>query len=257
MRIFVVIGFAAMGGLLAFANNSGARPNNTLVTLQAKQSLGVDGGGNYVHPGELAMSAALDSAQQGQPNCLPGTQWISTVPRFFERCTGPGPFRVFENLFNADINGDGPDEIFSYSGNPGGTLVSNGVPSSAGVEFRLYRILAVPDFDITHLESQEVFGLNFSTVGNAIVARFPDVGTVGLDASGSSSGWTWLDCDGDQDLDLVVPLRAPLPNGSVIIWFENIGYERSAPPIAADLNHDGAVDGFDLALLLNAWGAGA
>jgi hypothetical protein len=36
-------------------------------------------------------------------------------------------------------------------------------------------------------------------------------------------------------------------------WFENIGYEKPPPPLAADLNQDGDVNGIDLGLLLAAW----
>jgi hypothetical protein len=39
-----------------------------------------------------------------------------------------------------------------------------------------------------------------------------------------------------------------------MFWFENIGYEASQPPLAADLNGDGQVNGADLGLLLVAWG---
>jgi hypothetical protein len=52
----------------------------------------------------------------------------------------------------------------------------------------------------------------------------------------------------------VLYLNGYLPNGTRQIWFENIGYEKPIPPLAADLNGDGWVNGLDLGLLLGAWG---
>jgi hypothetical protein len=66
----------------------------------------------------------------------------------------------------------------------------------------------------------------------------------------------WRDMDGDGDLDYIVWVYAynstSGTNGQ--IWFENVGYEKPAPPLAADINRDGRVDGADLGMLLIAWG---
>jgi hypothetical protein len=62
-----------------------------------------------------------------------------------------------------------------------------------------------------------------------------------------------MDSDGDLDLVVIVDIEA----GSATRldgWFENIGYEKPTPPLAADLNRDGSVDGVDLGILLAAWG---
>ena len=58
--------------------------------------------------------------------------------------------------------------------------------------------------------------------------------------------------DGDGDLDYLVVLS--LSSGRRQVWFENTGFEKPAPPVAADLNRDGRVDGADLGMLLIAWG---
>ena len=74
-------------------------------------------------------------------------------------------------------------------------------------------------------------------------------------ANDRTSGWR--DCDEDGDLDLVVTVRLLFGSGSYEyrpMWFENIGYEKPAQPVAADLNGDGQVNGADLGLLLVAWG---
>jgi hypothetical protein len=68
----------------------------------------------------------------------------------------------------------------------------------------------------------------------------------------------WRDMDGDGDLDYIVWVSAFTFNSTVgtngQIWFENVGYEKPAPPLAADINRDGRVDGADLGLVLVSWG---
>jgi hypothetical protein len=68
----------------------------------------------------------------------------------------------------------------------------------------------------------------------------------------------WRDIDFDGDLDLIAEVHYEVAgisgNFGLDIWFENIGYEVSQPPRAADLNNDGIVDGADLGILLSVWG---
>jgi hypothetical protein len=68
----------------------------------------------------------------------------------------------------------------------------------------------------------------------------------------------WRDMDSDGDLDLILYAEERNPNGGTlstqVLWLENVGYEKPAAAVAADLNHDGNVDGADLGLLLYAWG---
>lgn len=76
---------------------------------------------------------------------------------------------------------------------------------------------------------------------------------------GDWSGWRDMDGDGDLDLLLVVVPVGDTGGSDWLrqIWLENIGYERPAPPLAADLNRDGYVNGLDLGLLLGQWGPDA
>ena len=68
-----------------------------------------------------------------------------------------------------------------------------------------------------------------------------------------------FDLDGDGDLDVLVYMAAyadqqgqPPEDWTGMFWLENNAV--STPATAADLNHDGRVDGADLSLLLYAWG---
>ena len=67
----------------------------------------------------------------------------------------------------------------------------------------------------------------------------------------------WRDCDHDGNLDLVVTAtyRVWGVSGSFAfqVWYENVGFEADPPPVAADINQDGVVDGKDLAAVLSAW----
>jgi hypothetical protein len=71
-----------------------------------------------------------------------------------------------------------------------------------------------------------------------------------------------FDLDGDGDLDVIVYMVAyahpneggqPPEDWTGLFWLENNAIPN--PPLAADLNHDGNVDGVDLGLLLAAWGS--
>jgi hypothetical protein len=162
-------------------------------------------------------------------------------------------------LYSADVNADG---LVDYFHAEEGTvvLVENGVPLSnparglfhstttrlgGGVAFNLVQVL----------------GFN-QDVGTRLIEANPGLSNAWIDYFSSASSPNdrtsgWRDCDEDGDLDLVVTVRLFFGSGSMEyrpMWFENIGYEKPAPPIAADINGDGRVDGADLGLLLVAWG---
>jgi hypothetical protein len=98
------------------------------------------------------------------------------------------------------------------------------------------------------------------------VLKFPVLTTGNLAAwlSAEAGDWTdisarwlaWFDADSDGDLDFGFEMYLSSPSTSVVkrVWCENIGYEKPAPPIAADINRDGRVDGADLGLVLVSWG---
>jgi len=144
----------------------------------------------------------------------------------------------------ADVNGDGTPEHFwtapvnllqDSSAYPLYALSRSRIDQLNGVTTeRLDRVLRV--------------GMEF------VSAEIP-----GNASQASLSSFVWRDMELDGDCDLLVEIRWKDATGWHYKrgWFENIGYEKPAPPIAADLKRDGTVDGFDRALLLNSWGAGA
>lgn len=79
-----------------------------------------------------------------------------------------------------------------------------------------------------------------------VVQVFP-----GRSVSTGSAGWR--DLDGDGDLDYVVQLFIDDFADESWVWLENTGFEADPPPLAADINQDGVVDGKDLASVLAAW----
>jgi hypothetical protein len=80
----------------------------------------------------------------------------------------------------------------------------------------------------------------------------PTEGLLRFSLNGDGGVAGWRDMDEDGDLDLVV--FATDLYWVRQIWLENIGYEKPAPPLAADINRDGRVDGADLGMVLVSWG---
>ena len=77
------------------------------------------------------------------------------------------------------------------------------------------------------------------------LANFPGSTVESLDGG-------WRDFDGDGDLDYCVQLSVNNWSQTPWIWIENTGFEAD-PPLAADINQDGVVDGKDLAAVLAGW----
>jgi hypothetical protein len=144
----------------------------------------------------------------------------------------------------ADVNGDGIQEFFNFGAN---TIFANGANTP----------------ETTVLVWKVAFNPADATEQ---VQKFPvlTVGTLAAWVSAQGGNWTeitvrwlgWFDADSDGDLDYGFEMRFDASTSTVLkrVWVENIGYEKPAPPVAADLNHDNRVDGADLSLLLCAWG---
>jgi hypothetical protein len=62
------------------------------------------------------------------------------------------------------------------------------------------------------------------------------------------------DLDGDGDLDLILEIEVRTPTYEYFtyrVWIENT--VKANPPLAGDINRDGAIDGKDLAIVLSGW----
>lgn len=104
--------------------------------------------------------------------------------------------------------------------------------------------------------------LSIQNISEALLIGDLEDGTVDYSFAVSSLRLMDLfDLDGDGDLDLLVymvvyvsPIEGgpPQEDWTGMFWLENNAIPN--PPIAADLNRDGRVDGADLSLLLYAWG---
>lgn len=202
----------------------------------------------------------LSAISSQRPGVLPRTSsvpcpvedldWLSPLPHFAPACATTQVSGV--DVYAADINGDGIIEHFSMADQ---------------VQF-LGKSLPLPYSDILLTQAVERDGsieiqakrvLGSAVAGAAIRSAFPNCSEFQiLTGTGWGGYHGWRDMDGDGDLDLVSLYSAwGLPSGlpqSGVCWFENVGYEKPALPIAADINGDGRVDGADLGLLLYAWG---
>jgi hypothetical protein len=100
------------------------------------------------------------------------------------------------------------------------------------------------------LSESQVSVLSTQQVGEAILEQFPNAVSAFIGAAGLRD----MDDDGDLDYVFGVDVRfSDSPMTTEVRWLENIGYEKPDPPLAADINQDGAVNGDDLGMLLAAW----
>jgi hypothetical protein len=184
----------------------------------------------------------VDASPQLIRNDCPtaGETWFSNTVRPLDTCSQS--WFTDKAIFNADVNGDGRTEYFEKIG--GIILITGGSPSGQCLVVQSHLI------DVGGVPVERTVCVGESVALAAYMAeRFPGV-TEGYAYTGG-----WRDMDNDQDLDLALFCYADVPGGgSFFCWLENIAFEKSAPPVAADINRDGRVDGADLGLVLFAWG---
>jgi hypothetical protein len=149
--------------------------------------------------------------------------------------------------FIADVNGDGVQDFFTMGPVESFQIRANGVDAPANAV--LFWKLTFNPLDA----SEQVQKFPVLTTGNLAAWLAPEAGGW-TDISAQWLAWFDADSDGDLDFGFEMVLSTPTSSVSKKVWCENIGYQKPAPPIAADINRDGRVDGADLGLVLVSWG---
>jgi hypothetical protein len=221
------------------------------VTLGATESRRIDGPG--VGRGER--HAGFVNQASGDACAQPIVQWFSPEPKRLLQCDG-SRFIIAEVTVgpgNADVNSDGVAESFE-----GGQaeIIAGGISVEQASAVIRRNLPPSTSGQVSRMRREVVLQVG-GNLAPFVRSLYPDSAIY----RANIAPLTWRDCDGDGDQDLICWLRTQgcasidcsLPDEA--LWFENVGYERTQPPLAADLNRDGRVDGADLGLVLVAWGA--
>ncbi len=226
MKTAAIIASLTVVGSLAFAAGKGDSPQPSLPVSERPDAAG-----------RTPVAAAAATCQT-----TAGESWFSPVFHPITFNSGCAGFFSNGQAFNfADVNGDGLMDYFAYIN---GQCIGKGVPYSGCL---LARSTMSEQGNQTVAEFTCV--MDAALMAESILQRYPQT----TYAVWNPGGWRDMDSDGDLDLVVIVDIEA----GSATRldgWFENIGYEKPTPPLAADLNRDGSVDGVDLGILLAAWG---
>jgi hypothetical protein len=214
-------------------------------------------------PPSTPSEAQVHSMQEELPQaqlmaCQPQSEdWFSLVPHQIGRCISASAPQINPSgkvgtlpLGACDVNGDGALEFFDNVGE---------IPiiSETGAEMSLPVLLRsspqqYPNGSV--LMTHTVILGDSAALTSALRQLEPSTNMV----YGYLQPIGWRDMDQDGDQDLICVYRYSGFGGVQFawqdIWFENVGFEKAAPPVAADLNGDGQVNGADLGLLLVAWG---
>jgi hypothetical protein len=183
------------------------------------------------------------SAASGSTVCEDAAlNWLSQTPQLITYCSDLGSIGLL-NIGVADLNGDGQAENFTRPNALHYPVYQGQIKTSDAA--RVYRCeIEILSGGTRTVRYSRV--LDTSQVGYWLRERFPSCFQVELLAQG------WADVDGDGDLDLVGHVAVDLGQGGSVnanIWFENTGFQSSAPN-PYDLDQDGEVGASDISVLL-------
>ena len=220
MKTPAIVATLTVVGSLAFAAGKGDAPQPRLPGSERPDAAG-----------RAPVAAAC------QPTA--GDSWFSPVFHPVTSTSGCGGYFSTSQALNfADVNGDGLMDYFALISqeiiNPSvstGCLLSRSTMSEQG----------------NQTEQTFTCILDAAPLAVSLQQQFPQI----TYAAWIPGGWRDMDTDGDLDFVCILITN----DGNLEGWFENIGYEKPTPPLAADLNQDGNVDGIDLGMLLASWGA--
>jgi hypothetical protein len=219
--------------------------------------------GAQAHSMQEEMLPSVQMLQGSGTDCPTGEplHWFLQTPHIVECSSPSGTVLGAIGGGAVDVNGDGRLEFYGRLpvGNP--DVVINGAPSGTSFYLWVNRVDAATQMPQPIRDTIELIQPTF---GSWVLKNFPTATNASVQLADTDDSFVgnkvagWRDMDGDGDLDYLVRLSVQLPTPPTTryhqIWFENTGYEKPAPAIAADLNHDGKVDGADMGLLLYAWG---
>lgn len=250
MKTPAIIASLTVAGSIAFAAGQQSGGKQSLPMLSGAQA--------HSMQEQEPLSGIVQGAQADCPSG-DSLHWLSQVPRIVQCATNQNNFLSAVNGSAVDVNGDGVLEYYGRIPYNGTDILINGAPSQATQSLWFNRIDPTTQSPTAIRDILEVVP---PSLGLWVLATFPSATNasvsladiidwnIGTNISG------WRDMDGDGDLDYLARLYVAEGASSFTmqIWFENIGFEKPAPPVAADLNRDGQVDGADLGMLLIAWG---
>ena len=218
----------------------------------AAGSQGVSGKQSPVMPSESGMNSMEEGMAQARmqqsPGCPPAQgqplAWFGQV-HDLPLCTSFLTPQNYERVVIADVNEDGIQEFFEMGPNE---IPANGGNAPAGTVL-LWKVAINPSDASMPVQKFPLL------TGETLAAWLLSHGGTWTSISAHTLGWFDADSDGDLDYGLEIVHSSPSNNIRERVWLENIGYEKPALPVAADLNRDGKVDGADMGLLLYAWGS--
>ena len=251
MKTPAIIATATIAGSIAFAagQQSGGKQSPPMPSGAQAHSM----------QEQEPLSGIMQGAQADCPSGEPIT-WFLLTPHSIECNNTNGTGMGALGGGAVDVNGDGRPEFYGGAGDASRDIVLNGSSTGASLSIWVNRVDPATQMPTAVRDLVEVIP---SSLGQWVLATYPSttVATVYIadtdDYNFGNRSAGWRDMDADGDLDYLVRLYVRSGSASPVysqIWFENTGYEKSAPPIAADLNGDGQVNGADLGLLLVAWG---
>jgi hypothetical protein len=140
----------------------------------------------------------------------------------------------------ADVNGDGTLEMLlpNTNGSFGGyKIVADGSASTVN-------LISVHECSTANgTYSEAIASVLRGQAGAYFLSQVP--------AAVNVNAYLYLrDMDSDGDLDLIADASGS--GVALKFWLENTGFQHTTP-LAGDLDHDGKVNGFDLAILLANW----
>jgi hypothetical protein len=188
--------------------------------------------------------------------------WFSPTPHLIGCTFGLSPGVLTNATGVADIDGDGRAEHvtmnrLAVASALYGAPIDNTNPNSA--QNALLSVSEVERVGSEYQAREKRIPIFDASIGPWCLANLPQpappnrmIAIYLIESGGVGPLSGWRDMDGDGDLDLVCRVTDEA-TWNAQIWLENTGFQHTNP-IAADLNHDGNVDGADLGLLLYAWG---